>query len=650
MIELWQNWESYRRELEGMCVWAQHGFNPEPAHRGDGARPSVIAAFNKAHPVEELLTRYHYTPHGTRWVSPTRSTGLAGVVILDGRAFSHHASDPLADGHAHDAFDIFLIIEHGRDTRSAIKAAAEDVGMGSAAGATESPRGKHGDSTDNATAGVSGGEEWPDPKPLPDGLPPVAAFDFALLPDTLRPWAEDIAKRVQCAPDFVGVPVMTGLGAVLGRKLGIRPQAQTDWTEFPNQWALLIGRPGVLKSPAMEQALGPLKRLAAEATKAHEAAMEIYRVEALTAKLKAEVGEKAARKALEKNNSGDVTPLLFSGEAPEPPTLKRYIANDTSAAALGELHRQNPNGLLVFRDEIVSLLKTLDREENSEARGFYLTGWNGNSPYTFDRIVRGLNLHIPAVCLSLLGATQPGRIAEYLGAAVRGGSGDDGLIQRFGLLVWPDASSKWCDVDRWPDNKAKGEAFEVFEHFNKLDLMAVGATKDKFDDASFLRFDDEALALFRGWRADLEARLRGDDLHPALESHLAKHRKLVPALALTLHLASRATGNVGKRPTLQALAWAEYLETHAARAYASVTICDTVAAKAVLERLRKGDLPRTFSSRDVWRPGWMRLSDRQRVSDALRLLVDLDWLATHRRPTDGRTATVYEANPRGFAR
>jgi hypothetical protein len=82
-------------------------------------------------------------------------------------------------------------------------------------------------------------------------------------------------------------------------------------------------------------------------------------------------------------------------EPPEKPILKRYVANDTTAAALGELHRQNPNGVLVHRDEAVSLLRSLDREENSEARGFYLTGWNGNSPYTFDRIIRGLNLHIP---------------------------------------------------------------------------------------------------------------------------------------------------------------------------------------------------------------------------------------------------------------
>ncbi len=42
-----------------------------------------------------------------------------------------------------------------------------------------------------------------DPVPLPMGLPPVAAFDFALLPGPLREWIRDIAERMQVPPDFL---------------------------------------------------------------------------------------------------------------------------------------------------------------------------------------------------------------------------------------------------------------------------------------------------------------------------------------------------------------------------------------------------------------------------------------------------------------
>src|ERR1051326_4211025 len=43
---------------------------------------------------------------------------------------------------------------------------------------------------------------WPEPKPLGGDLPPVASFDLALLPMALRPWAADIAERMQIPIDF----------------------------------------------------------------------------------------------------------------------------------------------------------------------------------------------------------------------------------------------------------------------------------------------------------------------------------------------------------------------------------------------------------------------------------------------------------------
>lgn len=298
--------------------------------------------------------------------------------------------------------------------------------------------------------------EWPEPQPLPDGLPPVQPFDPKLLPTTLRPWVMDIADRVQCAPDYVAATVMAALGSTIGRKLGIRPQEHTDWTVTPNQWAMIIGRPGVLKSPAMEAALAPLKHLSGKAIQAFDTDQIEYKSKKKLHDLMMSEAEKRAKKFIEKGDKPMTVlakMLEVEGE-PETPKLRRYIAVNTTAEALGELHRENPNGLLIHRDEMVSLLKSLDREDNSEARGFYLTGWNGDSSYTFDRIGRGLNLHIDAVCLSMLGSTQPGRIAEYISQAVLGGAGDDGLIQRFGLLVWPDQTS-WRDVDRLPDSEAK---------------------------------------------------------------------------------------------------------------------------------------------------------------------------------------------------
>ncbi|MFH0782522.1 MAG: DUF3987 domain-containing protein [Pseudomonadota bacterium] len=596
--------------------------------------------FNDSHQVTEILEAQGWkedkrTTAGIGWTRPGKNTGVSGVLLGNGKFYvwSSNAA-PLEPGRSYDAFGLFTMYHHGGD----FSAASRDLlgqGFGTGLSGEKDRARQPGMACDVAIM----------PKPLPDELLPVTEFDFTLLPESMRAWAQDICERMQCPPDFVGVGILTSLAAVLGRKIGIRPQAQTDWTVVPNIWAMVVGRPGVLKSPALEATLGPLNRLVAQQTDIYNDALAAFKKGQIVAKLRAEAGEKIARKMLDKSTDAEVLALL-AGDESDAPVLRRYIANDTSPASLGELLRQNSNGLLVYRDELVSLLKGLDREDQAEGRGFYLTAWNGDSAYTFDRIGRGLNLHIEAVCLSVLGGTQPGRLAEYIRQAVKGGAADDGLIQRFGMMVWPDTVGTWKNVDRFPDSEAKSRAFKTFHYLDKIDPATIGTHQDKDIDGNsegipYLRFDSEGLDMFLEWRTDLETRLRGGDLLPALESHFAKYRKLIPSLALIIHLADGGSGPVGKMPTLKALAWGDYLETHARRAYGAISQPEVSTAKAILKRIKKGDLPASFSGRDVWRPGWAMLSDRDQVTAALQLLVDYDHLQVERKETGGRPATIY---------
>jgi hypothetical protein len=294
------------------------------------------------------------------------------------------------------------------------------------------------------------------------------------------------------------------------------------------------------------------------------------------------------------------------------------------------------------------LLKTLDREENAAARGFFLTAWNGTTGYTFDRIIRG-KTHIEAACLSLLGSTQPGRLAEYIRRAIVGGMGDDGLIQRFGLLVWPDQSTDWRDVDQYPETRAWNRAWETFRCLDSLTPETAGSQIDTFDGMPFLRFSLEAQELFREWRADLELRLRSGSMHPALESHLSKYRKLVPAVALTTHLADMGVGPISGTAMQQACALAAYSETHARRAYSAGYEAGRSAAKAILAHIRKGNLRDGFTARDIQRHDWSNLTARDQIQAGLDLLVDVDWLAEIHIKTNGRPKVAYSINPRGVS-
>ena len=482
---------------------------------------------------------------------------------------------------------------------------------------------------------------WPEPKPLPSTLLPVASFEPELAPDALRAWIMDISERMQCPPEYAAVSAVVGAGAVVGRRLGIRPQAQTDWFEVPNLWGCIVGRPGVMKSPAMRHALGPIHRLEAKAADENSAALAVHAAEAERFKIGQSVARKAARK-------GERALDDLAGVQPSAPPQRRYIVNDTSYEKLGEIMADNPNGVMAHRDELIAMLKPLDREENAAARGFYLQAWNGKDGYTFDRIMRG-HTHIEACCLSLLGATQPARLSVYLKDAVSGGAGDDGFAQRLGLLVWPDVSPDWRDVDRFPDADARRRANMVFDRLDAMTPEAVEAERDEFEPIPFLRFTPDALDEFRTWRCGHEERLRRGDLHDALTSHLNKYRGLVPKLALLFHLIDGGIGPVGVPSLTRALAWADYLETHAARAFASVTCARTSAARAILARLKAGELGQRLTARDVYRKGWAGLGDAREVGEALELLDAYDWLRGDDVATGGRPSTVYVVNPKGIA-
>jgi Protein of unknown function (DUF3987) len=496
---------------------------------------------------------------------------------------------------------------------------------------------------------------WPQPKPLPVGLATVEAFSPDFLPTALAPWVYDIADRLQCPPDYVAVSAMTALGAVIGRRIGIKPQARTDWIEVPNLWGAFIGRPGMLKSPAMGEALKPIHHLETEAAKNNEVAQLAYKAGlneyTLRKQVKASLEREALKEALKKDKNTKIEFAL--GDEPQEPALVRYCTNDSSYESLGELLIDNPMGILVERDELVSLLKHLDREEQVVARGFYLSGWSGTQPYTFDRIGRG-HRHVEAVSISVLGNTQPARIAEYVRRANADGEGGDGLIQRFSLMCWPDATPTWKSFDQYPSGVARQAAWEVFSRLSKLDAQAafkIGARKGEFDKMHYLRFDEGAHDDFLEWRKDLESRLRSGELSPALEGHLAKYRKAVPALALINHLADNGQSSVSHAALLKALAFSHYLESHARRVYGASGTIELAAAKSILAHIRKGDLEDGFTARDVHQRDWSNLTSHEHVHAGLNFLVDLDHLAAVS-PTvgkrGGRPKVLFYINPRGL--
>lgn len=469
---------------------------------------------------------------------------------------------------------------------------------------------------------------------LPGGQGVVMPWKDDLLPDVLADYVRDISDRAQCPPDFVAVALVVSISAVVGRKRTIHPKQHDDWLVVPNLWGVIVGRPSAMKSPALKQAVRPLAALAdrekekyGRATSEHKTASELLDMER-------KIARKQAEKLISSDDRGSAQAMLskFSDDI-QPPSLRRYLINDCTVEKLGELLNENPNGLLLVRDELAGWLSTLQTEDGAVARAFYLECFDGNGSFVYDRIGRG-TVFIDSCCVSLVGGIQPSRIAALIRAAVTGEM-DDGLIQRLQLAVCPDDDRDWSFVDRWPNKSALERVSSVI---NDLDQIPD-------EPRHSLRFSLEAQALFNGWYVRHMRLIKNSGLHSALESHFMKMPQTIASLALLFELIEGGRESVGVEAITRALDWCEYLKSHAERFYGAAINAPLMGAKIIFERRKK--LPEPFTPREVRSKNWAGLDTTQAVMDALAVLTEHNILIGYEVASDtgGRPSRRYVWRP-----
>jgi len=492
-----------------------------------------------------------------------------------------------------------------------------------------------------ARAEVAGG--WPKPEPIQSELPPVEAFSKDLLPDSFRPLVADVAERMQVPMDYPAVVVVLCLAGAVNRRAVIQPKANdTGWVIVPNLWGGIIAPPGFMKSPVIQAATRPLNQIQSEWRLEHEEALKGYARDKEEYELKRAAWKEQFKAASKKGSAAPGRPE----DEPEEPKFRRLIVNDATFEALHQTMSENPAGILVIRDELTGWWSQLDRAGREGERAFCLQAWNGDTGHTIDRIGRG-TIHVEACCMSMLGGIQPGRLRSYLVDALEDGPSNDGLIQRFQLLVWPDTAPDWNYVDRAPDAALEQQAARVYRKLVELDA----------ENPARVRFASDAQELFVDWYAELEAKIRGDELHPALVSQLSKYRSLMPSLAVLFHLAEAAAGGgdadtVSLRHAQQAAAWCEYLESHARRVYSCIVTPQLRAARELADKIKHRTVGTDgfFSCRDVYLKGWSGLDSPEAVKQAAEVLQDAGWVrdVCGESPDPlgrGRPSNRYEVNP-----
>jgi len=476
---------------------------------------------------------------------------------------------------------------------------------------------------------------WSDPIPLGEFLPPVPPFDLRVLPKMVRRCVEDVAERMCCPLDFPAIAAIVTIGSAIGAQINVRVDPFGTWYVPSNVWGMLVSPPSAIKSPPVTEMIFALKNL--DRTAAADYAEAVRRYDILKTAHEVEV------KKLAKTDPQAALDL----EPPMEPQMRRYLVNDSTYEMLVAIAASNPQGFLIYRDELVGWFHSMNKDNQKEARGLYLTGWSGTEGYATDRIGRG-HTRAERVCLSLIGTIQPNVLRSVVYDAVTGGVGDDGLVARFQLAVYPDPVREWKKVLRHTDIEAFCWLEELIKRLSNLDQKIIGAQIAP-NGLAFLVFDNEAQAVFDGWRAGLETRLRSDnsDEHPVMLAHLGKFRSLVPKLALIFHLADGGVGDITKKAIARAILLAHYLEAHARRIYHTATNRSRQSAIALVNKIKAGRLRDGFTRSDVLTSEWAGLRTADEINAALTVLVDFNWIvAIQDRGTGGRPAEHFYLNPK----
>jgi len=428
--------------------------------------------------------------------------------------------------------------------------------------------------------------------------------------------------------DFFAVGIVVTLGSLIGNRLSISPKQHDSWTVVPNLWGGGIGRPSTKKTPSFKESMRFSRHLEAEAHEQYQQAIVDYEAGEEADKLHRKAMEGELKKLAKSDKSKAKAMLLdMQDDGEEMPVRRRYVVADATIEKLGELLKENPSGLLMFRDELTGWLHSLEREGREQDRAFYLEAWNGTGDFSWDRIGRG-TIYIPAVVVSILGGIQPAKLLPYL-RSMKDGAGDDGLLQRFQLLVWPDVDRP-THVDRAPDQEALKKIHDLFAAISEL------------AEGEVLRFDNDGQGVFNTWYAEMLAK-EDAETNSHMESHLVKYHSLMPSLALIFQVVEdRVHGSVGYDAAVRAVAWCRYLETHARRVYA-LTDDPLDGARVLAGRLHK--LPNPFKAKQVSDKGWAGLSATDQIRVALSELVVRNFLAEVVEQTGGRPSVEYHINP-----
>jgi hypothetical protein len=400
---------------------------------------------------------------------------------------------------------------------------------------------------------------------------PFAPFPTHVLPPIVRDFVRQGARALGCDASYVALPLLAALASAIGNTRRIT--LKRSWKEPCVVWAVVVGDSGTLKSPALDLAMKPLRRLQSRAFREHEETMAAYRIDKATYDADLAAWKSKGRKR------GEPPP-----DEPEEPIAARYLCDDATVEAVAVLLQRCPRGLLLGCDELSGWVNGFDAYKT--CRGADVARWlsmHRAGPVTVDRKSGAKLIHAPRGAMSITGGVQPGALAAALVGRCRvdgdGGAQakpdrehfDNGLAARLLFTMPPKRPKRWSEADLPRQTEEAMEA--LFCRLLELDFAQDDEGELQPIDLPLSCDGKAAWVSFYNAHAHEEAAMQGD-----LAAAWSKLEGYAARFALLVHLVREASGDpaladveaVDAESVAAGVALSRWFGDEAARVYAII--------------------------------------------------------------------------------
>lgn len=338
------------------------------------------------------------------------------------------------------------------------------------------------------------------------------------LPVKLQDMVLALARQENYSIEYTLASLLIAASTAIGNAVNIRIRG--GWISNAALYMILVGRPGMGKTPPLDFAFRPIRKHDAKAIHKFKEEMERY-------------NEALERQRGKKDDCGTLPPK---------PILRRVIISDFTPEALMRALDDNKRGVVLYVDEIMGMFNAVNQYSKGQLIEQLLTAFCGKA-LDVSRCSMPIPIHIEFPFINIVGTMQTIRMHELIDKGYKA----NGLLDRF-LFVYPTSQI----ISEWSNDEPSSSS--SFDHYSAMwknivdQILALpySTNDDEETGLNVLEFSKEASNHFTAWRNAAIRKVNGIKNDALVDSRIMKTPMLTARLALTIQILRWACGEVHK--------------------------------------------------------------------------------------------------------